>query len=86
MIFHATWDIKAGEQLFYSCCDIKQSASERKAELAPYGITQCICASCVHATPETDMLRKTFDAHVHEYLMQSCGNLGRFAEVPAGGG
>jgi hypothetical protein len=62
MIFYATRDIKAGEQLFYSYCAINQSASERKAELAPYGIT-CACASCVHATPETDALRKTFYAH-----------------------
>jgi hypothetical protein len=70
MIFFATRDIKAGEQLFYSYCGINQSASERKAELAPYGIT-CACASCVHATPETDALRKTFYARIQEYKTQS---------------
>jgi len=70
MIFFATRDIKAGEQLFYSYCCIKQSASERKAELAPYGFT-CTCASCVHATPETDALRKTFYARIQEYGTKS---------------
>ena len=37
----------------------------------PYEITQCTCAACVHATPETDALRKTFYARVHEYRAQS---------------
>jgi hypothetical protein len=70
IIFYATRDIKAGEQLFYSYCGINQSASERKVELALYGIT-CACASCVHATPETDALRKTFYARIQEYKTQS---------------
>ena len=39
MTFFVIRDVKAGEQLFYSYCGIKKSASERKAELAPYGIT-----------------------------------------------
>lgn len=71
MVFMASRDIKAGEQIFYSYCGIQQSASERKAELAPYDIAQCICASCVNATPETDALRKTFSARVRGYKSQS---------------
>lgn len=70
MVFFASRDIKAGEQLFYSYCGLEQIASERKAELAPYGITQCTCASCVNATPETDTLRKTFIERVQEYRRQ----------------
>jgi len=71
MVFMACRDIKAGEQIFYAYCGILQSAADRKAELAPYGIEQCICASCVNATPETDTLRKTFSARVKEYKSQS---------------
>lgn len=70
MIFFATQDIKAREQLFYSYYGINLSASERKMELAPYGIT-CACTSCVHATPENDTLCKTFYACIQEYKMQS---------------
>jgi hypothetical protein len=70
MVFFAARDIKAGEQLFYSYCGLEQIASERKAELAPYGITQCTCASCVNATPETDAFRKTFTERVQEYRRQ----------------
>ena len=64
-------DIKAGEQLFYLYCGVEKSASERKAELAPYGTTQCICDTCVNAMPETDALCKMFGAHVQEYSRQS---------------
>jgi len=71
MVFKATRDIKAGEQLFYSYCSLTQSAAERKEELAPYGIAQCICAACVNATPETDTLRMTFNARSMEYKRQS---------------
>ena len=71
MVFMASRDIKAGEQIFYSYCGIQQSAADRKAELAPYGIEQCICTACVNATPETDTLRKTFSARVKEYKSQS---------------
>jgi len=71
MVFMASRDIKSGEQLFYSYCGLEQSASDRKAELAPYGITQCICAACANATPETDPIRKTFTARVKEYNKQS---------------
>jgi len=70
MVFFAIRDVKAGVQLFYSYCSREHSASERKAVLAPYGITQCICAACVNATPETDALRQTFYARVQEYYMQ----------------
>jgi hypothetical protein len=71
MIFMASRDIKSGDQLFYSYCGVEQSASERKAELAPYGIAQCICASCIDATAETDALRKTFSARTKEYRAKS---------------
>jgi len=71
MVFLATGDIKSGEQLFYSYCDLEQSASDHRAELAPYGITQCICASCINATPETDALRQNFSARVKEYRRKS---------------
>jgi hypothetical protein len=71
MVFMASRDIKAGEQIFYSYCGTQQSASDRKAELAPYDIAQCICTACVNATPETDALHKTFSARVKEYKSQS---------------
>jgi len=71
MVFLASRDIKAGEQILYSYCGIQQSAADRKAELAPYGIEQCICTACVNATPETDTLRKTFSARVKEYKSRS---------------
>jgi len=71
MVFLASRDIKSGEQLFYSYCSLQQSASDRKADLAPYGIAQCICASCINATPETDALRRTFSARVEEYKRKS---------------
>lgn len=71
MVFMASRDIKAEEQLFFSYCGIHKSASDRKAELEPYGITQCICAACINATPETDTLRKTFSARVQAYKSQS---------------
>ena len=71
LVFMASRDIKCGDQIFYSYCGIQQSASERKAELAPYDIAQCICDACVNATPETDALRKTFSVRVKEYKSQS---------------
>lgn len=52
----AVRDIKKGEELFYSYCDIYQTKSERAEELAPYGIV-CVCPGCVGATKETDSLR-----------------------------
>ena len=71
MVFMATRDIKSGEQLFYSYCGLDQSVANRKAELAPYGIAQCTCASCVNATPETDAIRQTFSVRVKEYKDKS---------------
>jgi len=47
MVFLATRDIKSGEQLFYSYCAVDQSASGRKADLAPYGIALCIRSSSI---------------------------------------
>ena len=70
MIFYATWDIKAGEQLFYSYCGINQSSSKRKAELTAYGIT-CACTSCIHITPKTNALCKMFYTCIQEYKTQS---------------
>ncbi|KXN82804.1 SET domain-containing protein 5 [Leucoagaricus sp. SymC.cos] len=54
--FSASRDIKAGEECFVSYCDIFQSATDRKKELAPYGF-ECKCKACLHATPATDKLR-----------------------------
>ena len=71
MVFMASRDIKAGEQLFFSYCDPEQPASKRRADLAPYGIAQCICSSCVNATPETDDIRTTYHARVAEYERRS---------------
>ena len=70
MVFFAARDIKAGEQLFYSYGSTDQSASNRKSELAPYGITQCICSSCINATPETDTIRETYRSRLEEYKRQ----------------
>ena len=64
----ASRDIKSGEQLFYNYCDVLTTAAERKLSLARYGITNCTCASCTNATPETDALHKTFNARVREYF------------------
>jgi hypothetical protein len=83
MVFMASRDIRAGEQLFYSYCDTEQSASKRKAELAPYGIAQCICSSCVNASPETDSIRETYSAQLKEYKRQS-STWERLGKVPAG--
>ncbi|KXN91923.1 SET domain-containing protein 5 [Leucoagaricus sp. SymC.cos] len=67
--FHATLDIKAGEQLFFSYCGTDQSKAERHAELAPYGVV-CDCPACEHATPETDQLRKDYRNRVKEYTFK----------------
>ena len=52
-------------------CGTEQSTSDRKAELAPYGITQCICSSCINATPETDTIHETYRSRLEEYKRQS---------------
>jgi len=83
MVFMASQDIKAGEQLFLSYCDPEQPASKRGADLAPYGIAQCICCSCVNATPETNNIRTTYRARVAKYERQSL-NRNRPGSVPAG--
>jgi disulfide oxidoreductase YuzD len=83
MVFMALWDIRAGEQHFYSYCDTEQSASKCKAaELTPYGIAQCICSSCVNATLETDTIRETYSAQLKEYKQQSL--TWERGKVPAG--
>jgi len=86
MIFVAVRHIKSGEQLFSSYCGGgEQSAAERKAELEPYGFTQCTCAPCVNATPETDTFRKTFQARVEKYDLNG-GNVAwaKLRALPAG--
>ncbi|KDR66618.1 hypothetical protein GALMADRAFT_259142 [Galerina marginata CBS 339.88] len=67
--FTAKLDIKAGEQLFTSYCGLYQSAAERLAELAPYGVV-CKCPACLHATPETDKLRKEYKTLTQKYMAQ----------------
>ena len=71
MIFMAGRDIELGEQIFYSYCPRSTSVAERKLALAPYGITNCACASCTNATPETDALRTNFFSRVREYYYHS---------------
>jgi len=68
--FSASRDINAGEQLFYAYCGMNQSASERKAELAPYGLV-CQCPSCVNATPKTDKLRREFTYRIDRYRLRA---------------
>lgn len=58
-------DIKKGEELFYSYCDIFRTKSERAEELAPYGIV-CACPGCVGATKETDLLRSELAKRVEK--------------------
>ncbi|KAF9459769.1 hypothetical protein BDZ94DRAFT_1224327 [Collybia nuda] len=52
----ATRDIKAGEEIFVSYCDVLEEAAHRQAYLAPYEIV-CICASCTPDTTESDERR-----------------------------
>ena len=79
----ALQDIKVSRQLFYSYCGLHQSTTDHKAELAPYGITQCVCSLCVNATPETDNICKTFPAHVMQYKKNSV-IWERLSKVPPG--
>ncbi|EDQ99660.1 uncharacterized protein LACBIDRAFT_316178 [Laccaria bicolor S238N-H82] len=52
----AVRDIKQGEELFTSYCDIFRTKSERAEDLATYSII-CACPGCVGATKETDLFR-----------------------------
>ena len=75
--FSAARGIKAGEQLFYAYCNVNQTASERKADLAPYGvICQCIC--CVNASPKTDKLRRELIHRISQYRVDA----ERWAKMP----
>ncbi|KAJ3515322.1 hypothetical protein NLJ89_g1833 [Agrocybe chaxingu] len=65
-------DIKAGEELFSSYCDLLQSAAGRKAALAIYRF-ECKCAFCLHATPITDQLRGEFAVRVRRLTKQCEG-------------
>lgn len=38
--------IKEGEEITTEYCDLLAPAAQRQAELAPYGISQCVCPSC----------------------------------------
>ncbi|KAF9546661.1 SET domain-containing protein [Agrocybe pediades] len=64
-IFKAEKDIAAGEQLFYSYCDLNVPASVRKSQLAPYGVV-CKCLSCINATPASDKIRTEFEQRVKD--------------------
>ncbi|KAF9538637.1 SET domain-containing protein, partial [Agrocybe pediades] len=61
--FKALKDIAAGEQLFYSYCDVNVSASVRRSQLAPYGVV-CKCLSCINATPVSDKIRMEFENRI----------------------
>ena len=63
----ALFDIKAGEQLFYSYCELDQPVAERQLGLAPYGFV-CSCPACTHATPETDKLRTEYKKIAEDYI------------------
>jgi hypothetical protein len=58
-------DIKKGEELSYSYCDIFRTKSERAEELAPYGFV-CACPGCVGATKETDLLRSELEKRIEK--------------------
>jgi len=65
--FCAARDIKAGEQLFYSYCDVGEPVAVRRQELqSRYGFV-CDCPACVNATPETDLLRQEYDTRLLKY-------------------
>ncbi|EDQ99662.1 uncharacterized protein LACBIDRAFT_334802 [Laccaria bicolor S238N-H82] len=59
----AVHDIKQGEELFTSYCDLFRTKTERAEELAPYGIV-CACPGCVGATEETDLLRSELEKRI----------------------
>ena len=68
----ASRDIKIGEQLFSTYCEVLTTAAKRKLALACYGITNCTCTSCsTNATLETDALHKNFNTCVCEYIFLS---------------
>jgi hypothetical protein len=52
----ATRNIKKGEEIFVSYCDVLEEAAHRQAYLAPYGIV-CTCTSCTPDTTESDKRR-----------------------------
>ena len=58
-------DVKAGEQLFHSYCELYQSVKERRRQLAAYGF-ECQCQACVNATPESDRLRKEMEDRIQK--------------------
>ncbi|KAF8963505.1 hypothetical protein BDZ97DRAFT_1820238, partial [Flammula alnicola] len=68
--FKASKDIKYGEQLFYSYCEVHQGVAARRLKLAPYGII-CECSACVNATPETDKFREDMLKRI-EKLTSEC--------------
>ena len=71
MIFMASHNIEAGEQIFYSYCPLSTTFVEHKLALMPYSITNCTCASCTNATPETDAFCTNFYAWICEYYFHS---------------
>ena len=59
----AVRDIKEGEELFSSYCDVFRTKIERAEQLAPYGFV-CACPGCVGATKETDLLRSELEKRI----------------------
>ncbi|KAF8067863.1 hypothetical protein FPV67DRAFT_1162291 [Lyophyllum atratum] len=52
----ATRDIKNGDEIFVSYCNVLEKAADRQEYLASYGIT-CICTSCLPDTAASDQRR-----------------------------
>jgi len=52
----ATRDIKQGEEIFVSYCNVLEKAADRQEYLASYGI-KCICTSCLPDTTASDLRR-----------------------------
>ena len=63
----AVRDIKAGQQLFVSYCQLDQSVNERRRQLSPYGFV-CQCKACVDATSESDKVREEWEDRLRKIV------------------
>ncbi|GLB39181.1 hypothetical protein LshimejAT787_0603430 [Lyophyllum shimeji] len=66
----ATRDVKQGEEIFVSYCNVLETAADRQEYLASYGI-KCTCNSCLPDTTASDQrrldLRRSIDAIDNDY-------------------
>ncbi|KAF9474368.1 SET domain-containing protein [Pholiota conissans] len=65
LVFKAVVDIKAGEQLFYSYCEVEASIATRRRNLAHYGFI-CQCRVCQNANLESDEFREQYQTRIAE--------------------